>query len=241
MARFAWGGALLCGCVLLLGGCIHSTKPVFVRHYGLGGAEPAAATAGLASPSRRKILQVTSISVPPWLSGTGMVYRLDYRDDGRLSTYGRSNWVAPPATLLEPLIQNTLAAAGTWRAVVGPGSLATADASLHLQLDDFSQAFAQPDRSTGILDATATLIDNHDGNVIAQKHFRIEVAAATPDAQGGAKALGEASRKFATRLQQWLQAVDRRREPPANTGNVGRVSTRRSHTAMPRRVKTRPT
>lgn len=197
---------LLLACMLLLGGCMHSTKAQFTRHYGLG--TPAAAPTGEnhATGANGKILEVAQISVPEWLSGNAMYYRLDYQNDDRLAAYAQSDWIAPPASLLEPILQRALAG-GDWRAVVGPRNPANADVNLQLRLDDFSQAFAQPGDSNGVLDATATLIDNHSDSVIAQKHFHVEVTAATADAQGGAKALAEASRKFAARLQGWVQAA----------------------------------
>lgn len=197
---------LLLGCVLLLGGCMHATKAQFTRHYGLG--TPASAPAGEnhAGAANGKILEVAQISVPEWLSGNAMYYRLDYRNDDRLAAYAQSDWIAPPASLLEPILRRALAGDG-WRAVVGPRNPANADVNLQLRLDDFSQAFGQPGNSKGVLDATATLIANHDDSVIAQKHFHVEVAAATPDAKGGAKALAEASREFATQLRGWVQAA----------------------------------
>ena len=197
---------LLAACLLLLAGCMHSTKAQFTGHYGLGTPASMPANGSGATSANGKILQVAQISVPDWLSGNAMFYRLDYRNDDRLAAYGQSDWIAPPASLLEPILRRALAGGG-WRAVVGPRNPATADASLQLRIDDFSQAFAQPGSSKGVLDATATLIDSRSDSVLAQKHFHVEVAAATPDAEGGARALADASRKFAAQLQTWVQAA----------------------------------
>ncbi|MGH8145328.1 MAG: ABC-type transport auxiliary lipoprotein family protein [Rhodanobacteraceae bacterium] len=185
---------------------MHSTRADFARHYSLGSSAPAHVADQTANHGR-KILQITRITVPSWLAGTAMYYRLDYQGDHRAATYAHSDWIAPPATLLESIIQNTTAANGNWHAVIGPGNPAKADASLRLQLDDFSQAFSQPRDSAGVIDATATLIDNHDDSVISQQHWHIEVAAPTADAQGGVKALGKASRQLANDLQRWLVGV----------------------------------
>lgn len=192
-------------CTLLLAGCMHTTKTVFVHHYDLGAAVSASTPHGNPGHRHGEVLRVARIAVPEWLAGTGMHYRLDYRDDRQVAVYGHSDWAAPPATLLEPIIQNFLAADDGWRAVVGPDSPATADASLHIRLDDFSQVFSQPHDSAGVIDATATLIENHDDKVLTQRHFHVEVAAKTPDAQGGVAALAEASRQFIAHLQHWLQ------------------------------------
>jgi cholesterol transport system auxiliary component len=204
-----FGYAVLLACALLLGGCMHSIQADFVHHYTLGNAAPTHAP-GQAPERGRKVLQISRIVVPSWLAGNAMYYRLEYRDDRSLATYAHSNWIAPPATLLESVIQDTIAARGNWRAVTGPGNPASADATLHLKLDDFSQAFSRLDDSAGVIDATATLIDNHDDSVVGQRHFHVEIVTPTPDAQGGAKALGEASRQFADELQRWLRRKTRR-------------------------------
>ena len=197
----------LCACVLLLGGCMHTTKAEFTRHYALGSTAQAIPENREPTHPGEKILQIARIAVPEWLEGTAMFYRLDYQHNGRLSAYGRSDWIAPPATLLEPVVQSTIAAGRSWRAVIGPGNPANADFSLHVRLDDFSQTFSQPSESTGVIDATATLIDNRDDSVVAQKHFHVEVPTAAPDAQGGTKALEQASKRFAMRLQRWLKTA----------------------------------
>lgn len=194
----------LCACALVLTGCVHSTKARFVAHYTLNATVPSLHATPQSAPSGGDILQLARIVVPDWLEGTAMYYRLDYQADGRLASYANSDWIAPPATLLEPLLEKTIVAGG-WRAVTGPGSLASADVSLQLRLDDFAQVFSRPQQSSGVLDATATLISNRDQHVIAQHHFHVEAPAPTPDAQGGAKALNEAGVQFADELQRWLQ------------------------------------
>lgn len=194
----------LCACAALLTGCVHTTKADFLQHYTLSTPAPSPAGSGQARRAGRGILQITNITVPEWLDGTAMYYRLDYEADGRLAAYANSDWVAPPAALLEPLLQQTILSGAGWRAVIGPRNPASADVTLQIRLDDFSQSFARPDASTGVLDATATLISSRAGQVIGQRHFHVEVAAPTPNAQGGAKALGDASAKFAGELQRWM-------------------------------------
>ncbi|HET6905788.1 MAG TPA: ABC-type transport auxiliary lipoprotein family protein [Rhodanobacteraceae bacterium] len=186
---------------------MHTTRANFLRHYTLNAAASAPGTAREAPGTHGEILQLAQIVVPEWLDGTAMYYRLDYEAGGRLAAYANSDWVASPATLLEPLLQKAILAAGGWRAVIGPRSPANPDVILQIRLDDFSQSFSQPHASTGVLDATATLISNRDEHVIAQRHFHVEVRAPTPDAQGGATALNEASAQFAGELRQWVDSA----------------------------------
>lgn len=191
---------------LLLAGCMHATKTAQVEHFDLGAAPPA--TAVEQSPAGAgKVLQVRRIEVPAWLAAEAMWYRLEYRDADNPASYTLSDWIAPPATLLEPILQRALAASGRWRAVLGPANPANADDRLHIRLDDFSQHFRQPGQSSGVIDATVTLLDATDGHVVAQRHFRIEASAPSADAAGGAKALAAASHDFAAQLVAWLGSL----------------------------------
>lgn len=147
-------------------------------------------------------MRVARIEMPAWLQGTGLYYRLAYRHDNAIAAYANSDWAAPPAGILEQRLRNALADSG-WRAVIGPGSNAQADFTLHLRLDDFSQVFTAPTQSFGVLDATATVVAASDA-VVAQRHFHVRVAAPRADAEGGVKALDAASRDFARQVRDWL-------------------------------------
>lgn len=210
--------ACLCG-VLLLGGCAAASRQVvFPQHYALA---TAAAAAPAAHAPAAATLRLARIGVPAWLDGTGMYYRLAYRHDDRIAAYADSDWVAPPADMLEALLRNTLAAGGGWRAVVGPGNPAQADSTLRVRIDDFSQVFASPRDSVGRLEATVTLLDGRGDTIVAQRPFRIEVAAPGADAAGGAAALDRASRQFAAAVRAWLDQVGagrRLRSPRRDNG-----------------------
>lgn len=194
--------AMLAG-LTLLAGCSHTpSRAVFPRHYTLAmTATNGRSTHGLAT------LQVGRISVPPWLDGSALYYRLDYRQNDQIAAYGQSDWIAPPAHLLGDVVVNALTASGAWRIVSGPASAARSDFSLDIRLNDFSQVFTSPTTSKGVLDATATLLDNRTDQAVAQRHFHIEAPSPSPDAAGGAHALNDASRQFVAQLRQWLAAA----------------------------------
>jgi cholesterol transport system auxiliary component len=206
--RFALGA-----CLLMLAGCAQiSSRQSFPKHYTLTGSSAPAQQASDTTP--HATLRIARITAPPWLQGTALYYRLDYRHDDRIATYAQSDWASPPARLLEQIIRNAIARNGAWRVVTGPAGPARTDFSLHIGLDDFSQAFGSPGRSRGVLDATATLVDNRDGNAIAQKSFHVAAAASSADAQGGVKALNDAALQFAAELERWLRTVPARSESP---------------------------
>ncbi len=193
----------LCLGLLALGGCSSMSGTVFPHRYALGVPTPAAPGPG-AAPAQPVTLRLARIDVPSWLEGTGLYYRLVYRHDGRIAEYSHARWVAPPAIMLERVLEQALRASGHWQAVLGPDGAGAADASLHLRLNDFSQHFASRDDSYGVVDATATLVDDGTGHVVAQKQFHVRVGAPTPDAEGGVKALGGACADLARQLRHWL-------------------------------------
>lgn len=196
-------------CLSALGGCASVARQnAFPQRYTLGAAAPSAVSSR-SSSANAATLQVARVEMPAWLQGVGMYYRLDYGNHQRIAAYANSAWAAPPAEMLEQLIRNALAVDGTWRAVVGPGSDAQARFILRVDVADFSQVFAMPQASFGVLDATATLAAADGSRVIAQRSFHLRIAAPSADAAGGVAALGRASRDLVRQLQTWL------REQPA--------------------------
>jgi len=202
-------------CMVVLGGCAQlSSRQTFPEHYTLVDT-PSPALQNSGTPEWNATLHVARIAVAPWLQGTDLYYRLDYRHDNRIAAYAQSDWVTPPARLLEPMIRNALANGNAWRAVIGPTGPARTDFSLHVRLDNFSQTFTSPRQSYGALDATATLVDNRDGSAFAQKHFRIRTPAPTADAEGGVKALNRAALQFIGGIEQWLRTTPQRQPQPS--------------------------
>lgn len=196
---------VVCFLAALLAGCISTSQPVFTKHYAL--APPPAATAAAPQNAAAPILRVADVAAPAWLDSTSMYYRLGYQGDAGIAAYARSDWVAPPPKLLQNLVEDTLSGSGDWKAVIGTGAAAQSDLSLNLQLNDFEQVFSAAKQSAGVLDVTATLIDDHASKVVAQRTFHIEKPAPSADAAGGVKALNEAAADFAKRLQHWLAAA----------------------------------
>ena len=134
---------------------------------------------------------------------SGIYYRLAYQDEARPQPYALSRWVMPPAALLGQRLRAAIARASK-AAVFTPADAVRLDYTLRLELDEFSQIFDAADRSRAVVRLRASLIRNR--SIVAQQSFNIERAAATPNAEGGVRALVAASDAAASNLIDWLAA-----------------------------------
>ena len=165
--------------------------------YDLGA--PRVAATGTKSISASVL--VHNVAAPFWLDTPAIVYRLN-REAGRQQTYANSRWVASPAALLTQLLRERLAQAGTG-GVVSSADGVRADYTLHVELEDFAQVFEQADASHGVVMARASLVNAAQRTLVAQKDFSFEHAAATPDAEGGVRALTEAGNDLINAIVAW--------------------------------------
>jgi cholesterol transport system auxiliary component len=156
-----------------------------------------------ANPRLQHDLVVAALTAPAWMDNTGIYYRLAYRDATRPQAYAQSRWVMPPAALLGQSLRASIARANK-AAVFTPADGARADYTLRLELEEFSQVFDAADKSRAVVRLRASLIRNR--GVVAQQAFSIERASATPDAEGGVRALIAASDEAGIALIDWLAA-----------------------------------
>ncbi len=102
--------------VLLLAGCLPSSRPMAIREYSLEYAPPA--MSGQPLPVS---LRVAPLSVRSVYDRQLMVYRDDAYSTG---TYFDARWSANPGAMLADLLARDLAASGLYRAVLhGPASI----------------------------------------------------------------------------------------------------------------------
>ena len=156
-----------------------------------------------ASPRLQQDLTVAEVSAPAWMDGPGLYYRLAYQDAARPQAYALSRWVMPPAALLTQRLRAGIAQASK-AGVFTPADSVRTDYVLRLELEEFSQVFDAEDKSRAVLRMRASLIRAR--GVVAQQGFSIEQAAATPNAEGGARALIAASDEAGNKLIDWLAA-----------------------------------
>ena len=152
-------------------------------------------------PRLQHDLVVAAVSEPAWMDNSGIYYRLAYQDPTRPQAYGQSRWVMPPATLLGQRLRASIARA-SMAGVFAPADGVRADYTLRLELEEFSQVFDAKDKSRAVVRLRASLIRNR--GPVTQQSFGIERAAATPDAEGGVRALIAASDEAGNSLIDWL-------------------------------------
>lgn len=166
------------------------------------------------------------------LNSTAVLYRLAFADAQQLKPYTLARWSMPPAQLIGQRLRSQL---GLHRAIVSPGdisptgqaraaasapnaaSAATAAATaepllnLHLELEEFSQLFETPDRSSGVLRLRATVTQRGTAGdtLLAQRSFIVQQSAPTADASGGVRALTAATDQAISEIDVWLAQVGR--------------------------------
>jgi cholesterol transport system auxiliary component len=158
-----------------------------------------------AKKTLRHAVLVYNIAAPSWLDGQAIIYRLNYQDAARQQTYSNSRWAAPPAALLAQRLRGRLAAASEG-GIINAADSARADFTLRVELDDFSQVFDSAATSRVVIVARASIINVAKRSLQAQRSFTFERPAATPNADGGVRALAAAGDDLIEAVVAWTAA-----------------------------------
>ncbi|MDR0673904.1 MAG: PqiC family protein [Zoogloeaceae bacterium] len=127
------------------------------------------------------------------LENSFMRYRLDYADPAKVQFYAYARWSGTPGEVLRLFLQERL----LWAEDAEPDVC-----RLELELQRFEQVFTAPDQSFGALSVQARL-RHPDRGILAERRVALNVAAPTPDAAGGVKALTKASERLSAELRRW--------------------------------------
>lgn len=184
---------------LQLSGCV-TVKPDASALFDLGRMPSAQDAASL--PALPPI-SVAEIDVPSWLDRRMMHFRLSYADDLQPRVYSQSRWAAAPGELVEQRLKWQITRAGGVALPASSG--ATNVPVLRMEVQDFTQVFSSPQKSTGQVSLRASVFDGR--NLVAQKTFVRHVAAPSADAAGGAKALAAASDAVIAEIIIWLGSL----------------------------------
>ena len=192
MSRAPWMavGALLVGCV-----ASHSSS----KQYDFGNFAAVRPAMGALAAE----LVIRDVVEPSWLRTRDIFYRLDYATPSRLQRYAMSQWVATPGELVTLRLRDAVAIANAGYTLTE--SNGSRGYLLHTSLDEFTQAFTQPARSHCIVQLRVSLWKSAD-QIAAQRVFRIELPAQTPDASGAATCLASAVNMEVDKIVQWLSS-----------------------------------
>jgi cholesterol transport system auxiliary component len=166
---------------------------VTVYDFGL----PAARLAGADGWSRLAL----DVKAPAGFDDLKVDYRLAYDDPLQQRDYAASRWAANPAVLLAQQLRQQLGMAGASSGVA-------VDCLLKVELQAFSQVFVAPGQSHALLQANVSLLTTKR-QLLAERPFVIEQAAASADANGGVRALVAASSGLGQQLSAWLMTVEK--------------------------------
>ena len=155
------------------------------------------------SPATKLVrpLRVMDVAVPASLDSADLRYRLAYQDGARPLAYAGTRWAMPVSQLVTQRLRERLSAAGT---VLSPSDGARAPYTLRVELEEFAHVFDAPDRSRAVLRARATLVGSR--SLADQRSFTLERPAATPDAEGGVRALTALADEWIGQLLEWTAA-----------------------------------
>lgn len=138
------------------------------------------------------------VRAPYWLDSPGIRYRLAYAEPGRLRDYAQARWAAPPGTLIQQSLSRHLGLIP-----VGQGGAACL---LRIDLDEFSQVFATPEKSEGVLEARLAVLDPRR-NTLAEQGAKIRKTALSQDSRGGREALAAAVVQLGSDIGRWREEL----------------------------------
>jgi ABC-type uncharacterized transport system auxiliary subunit len=187
---------------MTLAGCLNSGKrggDVPLAIYDFGPPPPTA----LAAPRSQPV--ALEVRAPLWFDSLGIDYRLAYVDAARLREYARARWAGPPAQMIQQRLAQQLG-----YVMAGQGQTRCL---IRMEIAEFSQVFATPESSRGVLQGRIQLLDR-SRRQLAELALNLEVPAASADARGGVGALSATVDQLSADLTAWEKRL-------LNGGNAG--------------------
>lgn len=187
----------------LLAGCASQGPVPTLYDFGPSMASPAAN-----SQPPLAALIIADATGPSWLDSQKMYYRLLYADAQQARPYAHNHWNATPLQLLSQRLKSRIAQTGV--KVLSSTDAATGAMLLRIEIDDFSQNFDAPSRSSAHIALRVSAFYAH--RLIDQQTFSSNTSAASADAAGGAKALAATTDALAKDIIGWLAALPPQKE-----------------------------
>jgi cholesterol transport system auxiliary component len=181
--------------------CTTPQPPVAKAVYDFGPMLTQAAATSVATlpagASRSPTIALPEIEAGAGLDSPALLYRLQYADAQHLLPYAQARWSVPPAQLVRARLRDALSSQGA----VLPSEGGTPWV-LRVELDEFSQVFASPTSSQGVIRLRVSLMK--DDKLVAQTTLLARANAPSQDAAGGVKALTAATDDAVRQLSAWL-------------------------------------
>ena len=213
-ARITWLSGLFCvlfGMLWLTGCSALPDKPVRAVLYDFGPGDLTYKPTTRQAPLPPLAIDEISTSGGA-LDNQSVLYRLTYQNEHELRPYTLARWASPPAQLVRQRLREQL---GQRRSIFDArGGLALNRSQnavlpmlLRLDLEEFSQVFTAANASVGLIRLRATLIEQATSGekLIAQRSVVVQRPAPSADAQGGVKALTQATDAAIDEIDAWLQ------------------------------------
>ena len=138
-----------------------------------------------------KILLDEPVAAEP-LNHNKMRYRLNYQNPLRVFYYSESRWVAKPAELFSSKLSQ----------MVNLPKNPT-NCSLKLKIEAFDHVFQTVATSDGIVQLSALVVERKSKKIVSSQLITESVTSPSPNAQGGAVALQQASENALKKVINW--------------------------------------
>jgi cholesterol transport system auxiliary component len=123
-------------------------------------------------------------------------YRLNYQNPSRVFFYTESRWAGNPSELFSSKLSK----------IVNVRTTPT-NCSLRMRIEAFDQVFHTTTESEGVVQLSAFVVSNQSKKIIASQLMTESVMSVTPNAQGGAAALQQASENALKKAVNWGNMV----------------------------------
>ncbi|MGI9334068.1 MAG: ABC-type transport auxiliary lipoprotein family protein [Gammaproteobacteria bacterium] len=180
---------LPCLASLTLSGCTALPKPPseqIVEYHGFDSLDRQwAQSNGTVESTHGPVVFVSSPLAAVAYESPRMAYTHGERE---IRYYGRSEWLGPPARLLEPPLVRALEGTGAFRAVTTGTNGLLADLRVDIELYELLQHFGET-ASEGRVALRVQIIDLAGERLLATRTFAGRAPAPSGDAKGGAEAI----------------------------------------------------
>ena len=145
--------------------------------------------------SQRSLLITTPVAASGYQSDRMIYMQTPYR----LQSYSRNKWVAPPAQMMLPILEQAVKNTRRFYAVVTPPFSGRTTYRLDTDILALQQEFIRPDSQVRLI-VKAILVNNKTNKVVASQTYKILMPTSMKTPYGGVIATTQAANKVAQRI-----------------------------------------